>query len=106
LKLLAQSDIPFRLCGTYAVTAYTGVVLPTKDLDMFCKAEPLEIFPFLGNSRLTHTVDQFDNARAVVHGHAHRGVHKGKTPKGVPVYDCAQTVALAATGRPYALFEV
>jgi Icc-related predicted phosphoesterase len=70
------------------------------------EGEPLEIFPFLGNSRLAHTVDQFDNVRAVVHGHAHRGVHKGKTPKGTPVYNCAQMVALAATGRPYALFEV
>jgi Icc-related predicted phosphoesterase len=70
------------------------------------EGEPLEIFPFLGNSRLAHTVDQFDNVRAVVHGHAHRGVHKGKTPGGIPVYNCAQMVALAATGRPYALFEV
>jgi Icc-related predicted phosphoesterase len=70
------------------------------------EGEPLEIFPFLGNSRLAHTVDQFDNVRAVVHGHAHRGIHKGKTPKGTPVYNCAQMVALAATGRPYALFEV
>lgn len=70
------------------------------------EGEPLEIFPFLGNSRLAHTVDQFDNVRAVVHGHAHRGVHKGKTPKGTPVYNCAQMVALAATGRPYALIEV
>ena len=70
------------------------------------EGEPLEIFPFLGNSRLAHTVDQFDNVRAVVHGHAHRGVHRGKTPGGVPVYNCAQMVALAATGRPYALIEV
>ena len=70
------------------------------------EGEPREIFPFLGNSRLAQTVDQFDNVRAVVHGHAHRGVHKGKTPKGIPVYNCAQMVALAATGRPYALIEV
>lgn len=70
------------------------------------EGEPLEIFPFLGNSRLAQTVDQFDNVRVVVHGHAHRGVHKGNTPKGTPVYNCAQMVALAATGRPYALIEV
>lgn len=38
LKLLAQSDIPFLLSGTYAVTTYTGIVRPTKDLDIFCKA--------------------------------------------------------------------
>jgi len=38
LRLLAQSDIPFLLSGTYAVTTYTGIVRPTKDLDIFCKA--------------------------------------------------------------------
>lgn len=38
LRLLAESNIPFLLCGTYAVTAYTGIVRPTKDLDIFCKA--------------------------------------------------------------------
>jgi hypothetical protein len=38
LRLLVQSGIPFLLSGTYAVTAYTGIVRPTKDLDVFCKA--------------------------------------------------------------------
>jgi hypothetical protein len=38
LNLLARSGEPFLLSGTYAVTAYTGVVRPTKDLDVFCKA--------------------------------------------------------------------
>jgi hypothetical protein len=38
LKLLAQSGVPFLLSGTYAVSAYTGIVRPTKDLDVFCKA--------------------------------------------------------------------
>jgi Icc-related predicted phosphoesterase len=68
--------------------------------------EPPEIMPFLGNGRLAETIDRFENVRAVVHGHAHRGVHQGRTPKGVPVYNCAQMVTMAATGRPFALFEV
>ncbi len=38
LKLLAQSDIPFLVAGTYAITTYTDIVRPTKDLDIFCKA--------------------------------------------------------------------
>ncbi|HEY9218659.1 MAG TPA: hypothetical protein VIO94_11455 [Phenylobacterium sp.] len=38
LRLLAESGIPFLLSGTYAVTAYTGIHRPTKDLDVFCKA--------------------------------------------------------------------
>ncbi len=37
LRLLKESGIPFLLSGTYAVTAYTGIRRPTKDLDVFCK---------------------------------------------------------------------
>lgn len=70
------------------------------------EGEPLEIMPFLGNSRLAQTIDQFENVRAVVHGHAHRGTHRGETPGGVPVYNCAQMVALKETGRPFTVFDV
>lgn len=70
------------------------------------EGEPLEIFPFLGSSRLADAVDRFDNVRAVVHGHAHRGAFRGETPRGVPVYNCAQFVVQEAEGRPYALIEV
>lgn len=68
--------------------------------------EPLEIYPFLGNLRLAETIDRFDNVRAVVHGHAHRGVLRGVTPKGVPVYNCARPVLTRAGGRPFVLFDV
>ena len=54
------------------------------------EGEPLEIFPFLGSSRLAEAVDRFDNVKAVVHGHAHRGAYRGATPRGVPVYNVAQ----------------
>jgi hypothetical protein len=37
LRILKESGIPFLLSGTYAVTAYTGIRRPTKDLDVFCK---------------------------------------------------------------------
>ena len=70
------------------------------------EGEPLEIYPFLGCSRLADAIDRFDNVAAVVHGHAHRGVHEGRTPRGVPVYNCAWMVAEAAHGRPYALIEI
>jgi Icc-related predicted phosphoesterase len=70
------------------------------------EGEPLEIYPFLGSSRLANAVDRFDNVKAVVHGHAHRGAYQGRTPRGVPVYNCAQYVVDAAFGRPYALVEV
>jgi len=70
------------------------------------EGEPLEIYPFLGCSRLADAIDRFDNIAAVVHGHAHRGCHKGQTPRGTPVYNCAIMVAEAELNRPYALIEV
>lgn len=70
------------------------------------EGEPLEIFPFLGSSRLAQAVDRFETVRAVVHGHAHRGRYAGRTPGGVPVYNVAQFVVNAELGRPYALIEI
>jgi Icc-related predicted phosphoesterase len=70
------------------------------------EGEPLEIYPFLGSSRLAHAVDRFDNVKAVVHGHAHRGSYEGRTPRGIPVYNCAQFVVEPAFGRKYALLEL
>ena len=38
LRQLKRSRIPFLVAGTFAVSAYTGINRPTKDLDIFCKA--------------------------------------------------------------------
>jgi Icc-related predicted phosphoesterase len=70
------------------------------------EGEPREIFPFLGSSRLANAVDRFENVKAVVHGHAHRGAYQGKTPRGIPVYNCAQFVVRERFERPYALLDV
>lgn len=67
--------------------------------------EPLEIFPFLGSSRLAETIDRY-KVSAVLHGHAHQGTFEGRTPNGIPVYNCAQSVLLKAKGKPYFLLEV
>jgi hypothetical protein len=37
LGLLKESGIPFLLSGTYALSCFTGISRPTKDLDVFCK---------------------------------------------------------------------
>ena len=66
--------------------------------------EPLEIFPFLGSSRLAETIDRFP-VKAVVHGHAHRGAYEGKTPGGVPVYNVAMHIE-KPNGCPYALLTL
>lgn len=84
---------------TVAVLHYAPVVDTVE-------GEPLEIFPFLGCSRLADAVDRFANVSAVVHGHAHRGRYEGRTQRGTPVYNCAQFVVEAEFGRPYALLEI
>lgn len=68
--------------------------------------EPLEIFPFLGSSRLAETIDRYEGVRIALHGHAHRGTFEGATPRGVPVYNVAQPLLRQQFGRPYVLFDV
>lgn len=48
--------------------------------------EPLEIYPFVGSSRLEEPIGQFP-VSLVFHGHAHRGRAEGRTKSGVPVYN-------------------
>lgn len=38
LRELSELGLPFLIAGTYAISAYTGISRPTKDLDIFCKA--------------------------------------------------------------------
>ena len=80
------------------------VVLHYAPIPETIEGEPLEIFPFLGSSRLAETIDRFP-VSAVVHGHAHRGRYEGRTPGGAPVYNVAQHIE-KPTGRPYALLEL
>ena len=68
--------------------------------------EPLEIFPFLGSSRLAETIDRYDHVRLAVHGHAHRGSYAGRTPRGVPVHNVAAPLLMNEFGRPYVVFEL
>ena len=55
------------------------------------EGEPLEIFPFLGATRLSGPLDQL-RPEFAVHGHAHRGILRGATRGGVPVYNVALPV--------------
>lgn len=38
LRLLAESGFPFLVSGTFALSCYTGICRPTKDVDVFSKA--------------------------------------------------------------------
>lgn len=80
------------------------VVLHYAPIPETIEGEPLEIYPFLGSSRLAETIDRF-KVSAVVHGHAHRGRYEGRTPGGAPVYNVASHID-KPTGKPYAILEL
>jgi hypothetical protein len=54
--------------------------------------EPLEIYPFLGSYLLAEAIDHGGGADLVLHGHAHAGSERGRTPGGVPVRNVARPV--------------
>jgi len=82
------------------------VVLHYSPIGETVKGEPMEIYPFLGNSRLAEVVDRH-GANFVLHGHAHHGSPDGKTTAGIPVHNVALSI-LQSTGvaTPYRLFDV
>jgi Icc-related predicted phosphoesterase len=53
------------------------------------EGEPVEIYAFLGSSRLEEPLLRYP-VDAVFHGHAHRGALEAKTINGVPVYNVAK----------------
>ena len=65
------------------------------------QGERPEIFPFLGSYLLAEAIDRGD-ADVAIHGHAHRGSRRGRTPCGVPVRNVAQPVL----GRPYTVLRL
>ena len=70
------------------------------------QGEPIEIFPFLGTSRLEEPLIRFP-VSAVLHGHAHRGSPQGKTVNGTPVYNVAMPLLkrIAPERPPFRLIE-
>jgi Icc-related predicted phosphoesterase len=68
--------------------------------------EKVEIFPFLGCSRLAEAIDKQSGVVAAFHGHAHHGALRGATPKGVPVYNVAMPLLKAELDRRYLVVEV
>ncbi|WP_245549152.1 metallophosphoesterase family protein [Noviherbaspirillum massiliense] len=53
------------------------------------QGEPVEIFSFLGTSRLEDPLLRYP-VSAVLHGHAHRGSPEGRTANNIPVYNVAK----------------
>ncbi len=83
------------------------VLLHYSPIQRTVEGEPLEIYPFVGSSRLEEPIDRFP-VTLVVHGHAHRGQLEGATKGGVPVYNVSMPLlSRAFPDRPaFRVFEV
>src|SRR5438067_1195540 len=55
------------------------------------EGEPLEIYPFLGSSRLEDPINRYE-VDAVLHGHAHHGTPEGRTSTHIPVYNVSMSL--------------
>jgi Icc-related predicted phosphoesterase len=83
------------------------VLLHYAPVQQTVEGEPLEIYPFVGSSRLEDPIDRFP-VSLVVHGHAHRGQLEGATKARVPVYNVSMPL-LARTfpdRLPFRVFDV
>ncbi len=87
-------------------TPKTVVVLHYAPVPETVQGEPMDIYPYLGSSRLSEVVDRH-RANLVLHGHAHHGSPDGKTTAGTPVHNVA--LALLQQQNPptaYRVFDV
>ena len=87
-------------------TEHRFAVLHYAPIQATVEGEPLEIYPFLGCSRLEEPLNRYP-LNAVFHGHAHHGQYEGKTKSGVPVYNVAHSLMQRLNPeRPFHLQEV
>jgi Icc-related predicted phosphoesterase len=70
------------------------------------EGEPLEIYPFLGCSRLEEPLGRYP-VTAVFHGHAHHGQPQGFTAQKVPVYNVSMSLMRQTfPERPFRIVEI
>ncbi|MBA3672228.1 MAG: metallophosphoesterase [Gemmatimonadaceae bacterium] len=111
IKLFVQEAIHEALKLESALgrltTARKIAVLHYAPIRETVEGEPVEIFPWLGSSRLEEPLNRFE-VSAVFHGHAHKGAPEGRTVTGIPVYNVAlQVLAANFPDRPtYRLLEL
>jgi Icc-related predicted phosphoesterase len=88
-------------------TSSRVVLLHYAPIQQTVEGEPLEIYPFVGSSRLEDPIDRF-SVSLVVHGHAHRGQLEGATKSKVPVYNVSMPLlARSFPDRPaFRVFQV
>jgi Icc-related predicted phosphoesterase len=70
------------------------------------EGEPVDIYPFLGSSRLEEPLYRYP-VTAVFHGHAHSGTPEGCTRNNIPVYNVALPLMRRTfESRPFRLLEI
>lgn len=88
-------------------TAHRIAIIHYAPIRETVEGEPLEIYPFLGSSRLEEPLSRYE-VTAVFHGHAHQGALEGKTSKGIPVYNVSLSLLKAQRPEqaPFRVFEI
>ena len=111
IKLFVQEAIQEALKLESALARLTTphriAVLHYAPIRETVEGEPIEIFPWLGCSRLEEPLTRFD-VSAVFHGHAHKGAPEGRTSKGIPVYNVSISVLRQHYPEqpPFRMFEI
>ncbi len=88
-------------------TRHLIALLHYSPIQQTVEGEPLEIYPFLGSSRLEEPLNRYP-VSLIVHGHAHRGQLQGTTTSGVPVYNVSLPLLTRSFSDrpPFRVFEV
>lgn len=79
-----------RIDQDYDDVRHKIVLLHYAPIKETIEGEPLEIFPFLGCTRLAEPLRR--NVTAAFHGHAHLGKLEGQVPGGAKVYNVSKPV--------------
>src|SRR5438128_531207 len=88
-------------------TKHLVALLHYSPVQQTVEGEPLEIYPFLGSSRLEEPLNRYP-VSLVVHGHAHRGQLEGRTKSGVTVFNVSLPLLTRSFPErpPFRLFEI
>ncbi len=85
----------------------TAVIMHYAPIRTTVEGEPVEIYPFLGSSRLEEPLLRYP-VSAVFHGHAHHGTFEGRLRDNTPVYNVALPLLRATfpERQPYFILEL
>jgi Icc-related predicted phosphoesterase len=88
-------------------TAPRVVLLHYSPIAGTVEGEPLEIYPYLGSSRLEEPLTRYP-VDVVFHGHAHHGTPEGRTMGNVPVYNVSMSLLqrICPGGLPFKVVEL